>query len=120
MQAMNTNRDALAARLAQEDALELMDRRPRTLVIAQVRDGEDFTATDLVGELAQRRGWMVPAYELPPANDDRQIMRMMVKINQSRELADALADDMHASIVDLPSGAAGQAVTRPRAQGHSY
>ncbi|MFN8202596.1 MAG: glutamate decarboxylase [Solirubrobacteraceae bacterium] len=121
VRAMNTNRDALAARLAQEDALELMDRGPRLpLVIAQVRDGEDFTATDLVGELAQRRGWMVPAYELPPANDDRQIMRMMVKINQSRELADALADDMHASIVDLRKRAAGQAVTRPVHRGHSY
>jgi hypothetical protein len=30
---------------------------------------------------------MVPAYRLPPANEDQQILRMLVKINQSRELA---------------------------------
>jgi glutamate decarboxylase len=121
VRAMNTNRDALAARLAEEDALELMDRGPRLpLVIANVRDGEDFTGTDLVGELAQRRGWMVPAYEMPPDNQDQQIMRMMVKINQSRELADALADDIHASIADLRKRAAGQKVKRPVHRGHGY
>jgi glutamate decarboxylase len=121
VRAMNTNRDALAARLAEEDALELMDRGPRLpLVIANVRDGEDFTGTDLVGELAQRRGWMVPAYEMPPDNQDQQIMRMMVKVNQSRELADALADDIHASIADLRKRAAGQKVKRPVHRGHGY
>jgi glutamate decarboxylase len=121
VRAMNTNRDALAARRAEEDALELMDRGPRLpLVIANVRDGEDFTGTDLVGELAQRRGWMVPAYEMPPDNQDQQIMRMMVKINQSRELADALADDIHASIADLRKRAAGQKVKRPVHRGHGY
>jgi glutamate decarboxylase len=89
-------------------------------VIARVRDGEPFTATELVGELAKRRGWMVPAYQLPPANDDQQIMRVLVKINQSRELADALAADVRASIHDLRERAAGRPVREPVHRGHGY
>jgi glutamate decarboxylase len=121
VRAMDANAAALADQLGGEDALELLGGAPRLpLVIARVREGEPFTGTDLVGELAQRRGWMVPAYQLPPANQDQQIMRVLVKINQSRELADALADDVHDSIADLRKRAAGEKVRRPVHRGHGY
>ena len=121
VRAMDANAAALATRLGAEDALELIEGSPRLpLVIARVHDHEAFTGSDLVGELAKRRGWMVPAYQLPPANDDQQIMRMLVKINQSRELADALADDFHASITDLRSRSAGRTVRQPTHSGHGY
>src|SRR3954452_9880571 len=114
IRAMNANAASLAARLAAEDALELIDGAPRLpLVIARVREGEAFTGSELVGELAKRRGWMVPAYRLPPANDHQQILRMLVKINQSRELVDALADDFHAAIADLRKRSAGRAIRQP-------
>jgi glutamate decarboxylase len=119
--AMDSNAASLAGRLADEDALELVGDTPRLpLVISKVRDEEPFTGADLVAELAQRRGWMVPAYKLPPANDDQQIMRMLVKINQSRELADALADDVHDSIADLRKRAAGQPTRKRVHRGHAY
>jgi len=121
VRAMDANAASLAARLQQEDALELLGGEPRLpLVIARVREDEPFTGTDLVAELAQRRGWMVPAYQLPPDNDDQQILRMLVKLNQTRELADALADDFHASIADLRRRAAGQHVPRKVHRGHAY
>ena len=121
VRAMDANAAALATRLGAEDALELIEGSPRLpLVIARVRDHEPFSGSDLVGELAKRRGWMVPAYHLPPANDDQQILRMLVKINQSRELADALADDFHASITDLRSRSAGRTVRQPTHSGHAY
>ncbi len=121
VRAMNANADSLAQRLGAEDALELFGGQPRLpLVIAKVRDDEPFTGTDLVAELAQRRGWMVPAYQLPPGNDEQQIIRILVKINQTRELADALADDVHASIADLRKRAAGHDVRRPVHRGHGY
>jgi glutamate decarboxylase len=121
VRAMDANAAAFADQLGGEDALELLGGAPRLpLVIARVREGEPFTGTDLVGELAQRRGWMVPAYQLPPANQDQQIMRVLVKINQSRELADALADDVHDSIADLRKRAAGEKVRRPVHRGHGY
>ena len=121
VRAMNANAAALATRLGAEDALELIEGSPRLpLVIARVHDDEPFTGSDLVGELAKRRGWMVPAYHLPPANDDQQVLRMLVKINQSRELADALADDFHASITDLRARSVGRTVRQPTHSGHGY
>ena len=121
IRAMDANAGALASRLAAEDALELIEGSPRLpLVIARVREGEPFNGSELVGELAKRRGWMVPAYQLPPANQDQQILRMLVKINQTRELADALADDFHASIEDLRKRAAGHAIRHPVHSGHGY
>ncbi|HST43457.1 MAG TPA: glutamate decarboxylase [Conexibacter sp.] len=121
VRAMDRNSDALTERLAAEDALELVGGEPRLpLVIARVRSDEDFTGTDLVAELAQRRAWMVPAYQLPPDNDDQQIIRILVKVNQSRELADALADDISASIADLRRRAAGHHVHKRVHRGHGY
>jgi glutamate decarboxylase len=118
---MDRNAAALAERLADEDALELIGGEPRLpLVIAKVRPHEKFTGTDLVAELAQRRAWMVPAYQLPPNNEDQQIIRILVKINQSRELADALADDVTASIADLRRKAAGHHVHKRVHRGHGY
>jgi glutamate decarboxylase len=121
VRAMDTNARALADRLAALDALELIEGAPRLpLVIARVREEEPFTGSDLVGELAKRRGWMVPAYHLPPANEDQQILRMLVKINQTRELVDALADDFEASIDDLRKRSAGHEVRQPVHSGHGY
>ena len=59
---------------------------------------------------------MVPAYKLPPDNEDQQILRMLVKINQTRELVDALADDYRASI-DVPAQAR-RGPCRQRARPH--
>ncbi|MCB0827757.1 MAG: glutamate decarboxylase [Solirubrobacterales bacterium] len=101
MRAMTMNRDTLARELAAEDSLTVYepgDRPLLPLVIAQVNDDEPFTGTDLVGELARRRGWLVPAYHLPPDNQDQQIMRMLVKGNQTREMVEALTADFRTSI----------------------
>jgi glutamate decarboxylase len=121
VRAMNANAASTAERLAAEDCLELIGGTPKLpLVIARVREEEPFTAGQLVAELAQRRAWMVPAYHLPPNNEDQQIVRILVKISQTRELADALADDVHDSIADLRKRAAGEKVRRPVHTGHGY
>jgi glutamate decarboxylase len=53
VRAMDANAESLATRLGAEDALELLGAAPRLpLVISRVREGEPFTGTDLVGELA--------------------------------------------------------------------
>jgi glutamate decarboxylase len=121
VRAMNANAAATAEHFRGEDALELVGGTPRLpLVIARVRDGEDFTERQLVAELRERRGWMVPAYALPPDNDDQQIIRILVKINQTRELVDALADDVHDAIDALRRRATGEKVRRPVHTGHGY
>jgi glutamate/tyrosine decarboxylase-like PLP-dependent enzyme len=119
---MTMNREALADMLRAEDALEVFedDRPTLPLLIAKTRDAEPFDSNDLVGELARRRGWMVPAYQMPPNNENDRIMRMLVKFNQTRELADALADDFSASIKYLRQRAAKKDVGPPTHTGHGY
>jgi glutamate decarboxylase len=121
VRAMQSNADHLAKRSQETDALEIVGGQPSLpLIIARVREGEPFTADEPVGELARRRGWLIPAYKMPPANEDQRIIRVLVKMNQTRELADALADDMRDSIRDLRKSAAGEAVKRPVHTGHGY
>jgi glutamate decarboxylase len=118
---MRANADALADRLSSEDALELLGGQPQLpLVIGHVREQEPFSGAELVGELAKRRGWMVPAYHMPPANEDLEIMRVLVKVNQSRELVDALASDTHDAIAALRARARGERVREPVHRGHAY
>jgi len=118
---MEANAAALADALIRNEELELVGGQPQLpLVISRVREGVPFTGTDLVGELARRRGWMVPAYQLPPANEDQQIMRMLVKVTQMREMVDALVEDVVGAIADLNKRAAGHPVTERVHSGHGY
>ncbi len=122
VRAMTKNRHALADRLREEDALTIYDddRPTLPLLIAKTNDDEPFDSTELVGELARRRGWMVPAYQMPPNNENDRIMRMLVKLNQTRELVDALCDDYHESIKYLRRKSAGKSVKEPVQTGHGY
>lgn len=100
MRAMTKNRDSLVEQLENESALEIWksDRPTLPLVICKVKHDEDFDASHLVGELSRRRGWLIPAYNMPPDNEDQKIIRMLVKLNQTRELVDVLCQDFHDSI----------------------
>ncbi|HMT05148.1 MAG: glutamate decarboxylase [Solirubrobacterales bacterium] len=105
MRAMTKNRDSLVEQLEKEDALEIWESERPTLplVICRVKDNETFDASHLVGELSRRRGWLIPAYDMPPDNEDQKIIRMLVKLNQTRELVDVLCNDFHDSIELLRS-----------------
>lgn len=122
VRAMTANRESLAERLKQEDALIVLDddRPVLPLLICQVKPEESFDASHLVGELARRRGWMVPAYNMPPDNEDQKIIRMLVKLNQTRELVDALCDDYHDSIEMLRKTNLKSVGDLPVHSGHGY
>jgi glutamate decarboxylase len=97
---MNHNRATLSEAIEATGSLELVRGSGPVipLVICKVKEGEVFTENELVAELARRRGWLVPAYQMPPDNEDQRIIRMLVKINQTRELVEALANDFTDSI----------------------
>ena len=120
--AMWKNRETLAAKLRELDAITVFDddRPTLPLLIASTKAEEPFDSNDLVGDLAKRRGWMIPAYQLPRDNENDRIMRMLVKINQTRELVDALAHDFSDSIDYLRSKAAGNDPKPPVHTGHGY
>jgi glutamate decarboxylase len=52
----------------------------------------DFTLFDLADRL-RTRGWLVPAYTLPPNREDLAIQRILVKHGFSRDLASLMLDD---------------------------
>jgi glutamate decarboxylase len=97
---MNHNRATLSEAIEATGSLELVRGSGPVipLVICKVKEGEVFTENELVAELARRRGWLVPAYQMPPDNEDQRIIRMLVKVNQTRELVEALANDFTDSI----------------------
>ena len=53
-----------------------------------------YNEFDIAWQLSAERGWMVPAYTLPPNAQDVTIMRALVKETMSREHVDTLARDI--------------------------
>ena len=49
---------------------------------------------DVASQIAATRGWMVPAYTLPPNAEHVTIMRALVKLTLGHALAGTLADDL--------------------------
>jgi glutamate decarboxylase len=47
-----------------------------------------------VSELLRTRGWIVPAYKMPPAIEDMTVLRVCVRNGFSRDLAGMLLDDL--------------------------
>jgi glutamate decarboxylase len=64
------------------------------LVAFQLAEEHDYDEFDIASQLAAERGWMVPAYTLPPNADHVTIMRALVKLTLGRGLANTLAADI--------------------------
>jgi glutamate decarboxylase len=61
----------------------------------------DYNEFDIAWQLSAERGWMVPAYTLPPDAQDVTIMRALVKETMSREHVDTLARDIEDACTTL-------------------
>jgi glutamate decarboxylase len=114
---MLANARALAASLEEIDELELVNDAS-TFPIVVVRAG-DPESTDLtaLSHLLRERGWIVPAYTLPPNAEQITVLRMVVKENFSRDMVDLLAHDLRDALAALDK----QATTlpeRPRRRPH--
>jgi glutamate decarboxylase len=64
------------------------------LVAFQLAQGQNYDEFDVAGQLAAERGWMVPAYTLPPNAQDVTIMRALVKETLTYSLVEKLGDDL--------------------------
>ncbi len=99
------NARALAGKLAAIDGLQVLNDGSRfPIVVVRASDPE---ATDLVllSHLLRERGWIVPAYTLPPNAEHITVLRMVVKENFSRDMVDMLAHDVGAALHTLAHGA---------------
>ena len=97
METMQANARSLAQRIADIGEFRLIGAEGAEqlpLVAFQLTDGHDYDEFDVASQLAAERGWMVPAYTLPPNADHVTIMRALVKLTLSHTLASTLADDI--------------------------
>jgi glutamate decarboxylase len=96
MEAMNSNAKALAGKLEANGNFELIgaDKEQLPLVAFKLAGEHDYDEFDVSWQLSAERGWMLPAYTLPPEAEDVKIMRALVKETLSRAQVDRLADDI--------------------------
>ena len=96
METMQANTRALAKRIADIGEFRLIGdgEEQLPLVAFQLAEEHDYDEFDIASQLAAERGWMVPAYTLPPNADHVKIMRALVKLTLGHTLATTLADDI--------------------------
>jgi glutamate decarboxylase len=63
-------------------------------VAFQLAEELNYDEFDIASQLAAERGWMVPAYTLPPNAQHVTIMRALVKLTLGHGLANTLASDI--------------------------
>jgi glutamate decarboxylase len=97
METMQANAGQLAQRIAAIGDFRLVgseDDEQLPLVAFQLDGEHNYDEFDVASQLAAERGWMVPAYTLPPNADHIKIMRVLVKQTLGHTLAETLADDI--------------------------
>jgi glutamate decarboxylase len=96
MRNMQANAKTLAEKLQSTGRFELIGRDEEQLPLVAFRLAADerYDEFDIAWQLSAERGWMVPAYTLPPDAQDITIMRALVKETLSREHVDTLARDI--------------------------
>jgi glutamate decarboxylase len=96
MKAMERNAKFLGEGIADSGRFERVgsDRPQLPLVCFRLAGDDDFDEFDVAGQLAAERGWMVPAYTLPPDAEGVTVMRALVKENVGHAAARTLVDDI--------------------------
>ena len=96
METMMANTRALAQRITDIGQFQLIGegQEQLPLVAFQLAEEGNFDEFDIAGQLASERGWMVPAYTLPPNADHVKMMRALVKLTLGHTLAETLGDDL--------------------------
>ena len=64
------------------------------LVAFRLVDDVPYDEFDIAWQVAAERGWMLPAYTMPPNADHVKMLRALVKLNLTRDLVATLADDI--------------------------
>jgi glutamate decarboxylase len=103
METMQANTRALAKRIADIGEFSLIGdgEEQLPLVAFQLAEEHGYDEFDIAAQLAAERGWMVPAYTLPPNADHVKIMRALVKQTLGHTLTTTLANDIAEAVETL-------------------
>jgi glutamate decarboxylase len=92
---MKENADRLAKAILDIGPFELIGEGEQLPLVAFRLAGEQpYDEFDLASQLAAERGWLVPAYHLPPNAEKVKLMRVLVKLTLGYSLAEKLAEDL--------------------------
>lgn len=86
----------------------LTDTKYLPVVVVQLKDQDEFSAYEISDNL-KKFGWIVPAYSLPPNAQETVVLRMVVKENFTRDLAEKLLGDLNKVIQGLSQSPSSQA-----------
>jgi len=108
MQNIMDNAHYLEKRLTESGFFELLNEsKYLPVVVVRPKDHNLPTKTVyILSDLLRQKGWIIPAYPLPAKADSVHVLRMVVKENFTRDLAEKLADDINDAIKRLDQMAA--------------
>jgi glutamate decarboxylase len=95
MKLMQKNADTFAKRVAEMGPFELIGEGEQLPLVAfRLAEEQSYDEFDLASQLAAERGWLVPAYHLPPNADKVKLMRALVKLTLNYSMVEKLAEDL--------------------------
>ncbi len=103
MRAMNANACYLADQLATLGPLRLVSHPQRQLPVFAVTlapEVVNYSVYDLSARLRER-GWLVPAYSMPANREDLCVLRIVVRADFSRDMADMLLADFRRALEEF-------------------
>ncbi len=104
------NAAKLEATLTAGGRFELLnDARYLPVVVVRPTDSDGGVDVFELSERLRERGWIVPAYTLPPEAESVAVLRMVVKENFSRDMADMLGADIEAALAKIDGAPSPQA-----------
>jgi glutamate decarboxylase len=97
MEVMQSNARLLTDRINEIGRFKVIgaDEEQLPLVAFNLAEDEPFDEFDVAWQVAAQRGWMLPAYSMPPKADHVNMLRALVKLNLPHALVETLADDVH-------------------------
>ncbi len=104
-QTSRDNAQWLAAQIAALGPFELISAGEGMPVFAfRLREDVDgYTVFD-VSETLRIKGWLVPAYHMPPGMEDVAVLRVVVRNDFSHDLGSMLLDDLRWAVARLQHG----------------
>jgi glutamate decarboxylase len=102
--AMNANATYLGERLQEIGPFELVGSGEEQLPLAAFKLADPdlpYDEFDIAWQVAAERGWMLPAYTMPPNAEHVKMLRALVKLNLTRPLVSTLAEDIAAACETL-------------------
>jgi glutamate decarboxylase len=124
MRQMQDNAQALATNLRKSGRFEVIGEDAEQLPLVAFRllsERNGYDESDVAWQLSAERGWMVPAYTLPPDAERVKIMRALVKETMSREQVELLTRDIENACATLDEkGGTAQAEREQTKSGTGY